>query len=194
MIVTKEISGIVLAGGKSSRMGTDKGLLELNHKPFISYILEAMIPLVSEILIVSNQSEYDAFGYDRVPDIIADSGPLAGIYSGLMNSKTEYNLILSCDIPLIRTEVLQQLLHHADEDHDIIQIESRGKTMPLIALYKSSCIQTFRDLLDRNEYRLGYALEQCKVKNVKIKGKDDFTTTNINTDQEFKKLMHDYKG
>ena len=95
MIDKKNITGIVLAGGKSSRMGTDKGLLKFNGKSFVQYSLDALKPLVSEIIIVSDDLNYDTFGLKRINDITKNAGPVAGICAGLEASSTEYNLILS---------------------------------------------------------------------------------------------------
>jgi len=93
MIDRKNITGIILAGGKSTRMDSEKGLILLNRKPFIKHIIEALNPLVNSIMIVSNNSEYDIFNLKRVEDIIENSGPLAGLYSGLFHSKTENNFL-----------------------------------------------------------------------------------------------------
>ena len=139
MIDKKDITGIILAGGKSSRMGTDKSFLSLKGKPFVQYSIDALKPLVSEIIIVSDNEAYNGFGLKRVNDIIKNAGPVSGIYSGLEASTTEYNLILSCDIPLINSEILEKLINAIDDCSEIIQIESNCKTMPLIALYKKSC-------------------------------------------------------
>ena len=79
-------TGIILAGGKSSRMGQDKGLLMLNGRTFMSHIIEALEPVVSDIIIVSNNSDYDIYKLKRVADILKDSGPLAGLYTGLFLS------------------------------------------------------------------------------------------------------------
>ena len=97
MVDKKNITGIVLAGGKSSRMGSDKGLLTINGKMFIEHVVDAMKPLVDNIIIVSNNKMYDQFGYERIEDEIINSGPMAGLYSGLKHSESEYNLVLSCD-------------------------------------------------------------------------------------------------
>ena len=106
MVKKNNITGIVLAGGKSSRMGLDKGLINMNNQTFIEAIINAMRPLVGDIIIVSNNSDYDQFGYLRINDLIKDSGPMAGLYSGLYFSQSDYNLVLSCDIPFIKTDVL----------------------------------------------------------------------------------------
>ena len=133
---TTTITGIILAGGKSSRMGQDKGFLKLKGKTFMSYIIRALKPVVSDIIIVSNNSDYDAFKLKRVEDVMEDSGPLAGLYSGLLNSETENNIVLSCDVPLINTAVLNKLIEGFGDETEAIQIESMGKTMPLVAIYK----------------------------------------------------------
>jgi len=190
MINKKDITGIILAGGKSSRMGTDKGFLKLNGKLFIEYSIEALKPLVSQIVIVSNNSEYDIFNVKRVEDIIKDSGPLAGIYSGLKHSETEYNLVLSCDIPLINTKVLKKLIETNGDDFDVIQTVSNGRQMPLIALYKKSCEEPFYKFLKNNERRMHIAINQLKVKNIILKSEFEVFTENINTPKELEKITN----
>ncbi|MDO5969088.1 molybdenum cofactor guanylyltransferase [Flavivirga aquimarina] len=188
MIDKRDITGIILAGGKSSRMGTDKGFLMLNEKPFIQHSIDALKPLVSDIIIVSDNTDYDTLGFKRITDTIKDAGPVAGICSGLEASNTHYNLILSCDIPLIKTEVLEKLITNIDTDSDIIQIESNGKTMPLIALYKKQCGRVFNSLLEKDERRLRIAVNQCRVKNISLDHTDYKTTMNVNTKEELKQL------
>lgn len=188
MIDKRDITGIILAGGKSSRMGIDKGFLMLNKKPFIQHSIDALKPLVSDIIIVSDNPDYDTLGFKRVTDTIKDAGPVAGICSGLDASNTDYNLVLSCDIPLIKTEVLEKLITNIDTDSDIIQIESNGKTMPLIALYKKQCSRVFNSLLKKDERRLRVAVNQCRVKNISLDHHDYNTTMNVNTKEELKQL------
>ena len=192
MIDKTNITGIILAGGKSSRMGSDKGLLMLNDKPFIQYSIDALKPLVSEIIIVSDASKYDVFGLKRITDITKDAGPVSGIYSGLEASKTELNLILSCDIPLITSEVLQQLIDAIDDTSEIIQAESYGKSMPLIALYKKCIKNTFKSFLEQDERRLRVAIKSCNYKNVVLDEAFQNATLNVNTKEEFKQIEDAY--
>ena len=192
MIDKKDITGIILAGGKSSRMGTDKGFLKLNKKHFVQYSIEALQPLVSNIIIVSDNSDYDVFGYKRVNDVIKHTGPVSGIYSGLEASKTEYNLVLSCDIPLINSKLLQTLINGIDNTTEVIQIESHGKTMPLIALYKKQCKNAFYKLLQSGERRLRIVVNNCHVKNISLDLEDDIYTKNINTKEELKQIENVY--
>ena len=100
----------ILCGGKSSRMQSEKGLMLFQGKPFIEYIIEAALPISSEIQLVTNTANYDYLPYQKIKDIELDKGPIGGIYSALVHSESELNLILSCDIPLISTELLTALI------------------------------------------------------------------------------------
>ena len=190
MIEEKNITGIVLAGGKSSRMGSDKGLLKIDDTTFIERIIEAMKPLVNQIIIVSNNPEYDQFGYTRIEDDIKDSGPLAGLYSGLKHSNSEFNLILSCDIPLIKTEMLKMLVEADYKNNEVTQIECNGKTMPLIAIYQKKCMHKCLELLQQGERRLRIAVNQMKTNTILIDTEFDVFVQNINTKEDVKTISH----
>ena len=97
-----KITAFILAGGKSQRMGTDKGLLPLAGKPFVSHICEAVKSIVGEnIVIVSSNADYDFLGYKRIEDLVSDKGPVGGIYTALQYSRAKLNFILSVDAPLV---------------------------------------------------------------------------------------------
>jgi len=182
------ITGIILAGGKSSRMGTEKGLIIYKNKPFVEHIIEAMSPLVDNIIIISNNKAYESFGFKCYEDLIKNTGPLAGIYTGLRYSKTNNNLIVSCDIPLIKTVVLQKLIDQKNDASEVIQLQSQGKNMPLIALYKKSCEVIFMEELHQNQKKVQKALKKCNVKTVIIDGSMEQVTANINTPEDLELL------
>ena len=182
------ITGIILAGGKSSRMGTEKGLIIYKNKPFVEHIIEAMSPLVDNIIIISNNKAYESFGFKCYEDLIKNTGPLAGIYTGLRYSKTNNNLIVSCDIPLIKTVVLQKLIDQKNDASEVIQLQSQGKNMPLIALYKKSCEVIFMEELHQNQKKVQKALKKCNVKTVIIDGSLEQVTANINTPEDLELL------
>jgi molybdopterin-guanine dinucleotide biosynthesis protein A len=168
MIERQNITGILLAGGKSIRMGTDKGFLKFQGITFVERIIKSMKPFVNDILIVSNNSDYDQFKHKRVEDSIENSGPLAGLYTGLYHSETQYNLVLSCDVPYINGKVLSQIIEGYDETFDAIQIESEGKTMPLVAIYKKQCLHRCLELLQNSERRLQVAVEGFNTKTITV--------------------------
>ena len=188
MIERDNITGIILAGGKSSRMGTDKGFLKFQGSTFLERIINSMKPLVNDIIIVSNNSDYNEFKYKRVEDIIESSGPLAGLYTGLYHSETKYNLVLSCDVPYINGKVLIQLIQEFDENTDVIQIESEGKTMPLVAIYKKQCLHRCLELLQNGERRLQVAVEGFKTKTISLDTGLEKYVKNINTMEQFKSM------
>lgn len=194
MIGKKDITGIILAGGKSSRMGTDKGLIHLDGRLFVECSISAVKPLVSEIFIISNNPKYDLLKLVRFNDIMPNAGPLAGIFTGLQHSNTDYNLVLSCDVPIIKTEVLELLIAAQDGAYDVVQLVSNGRCMPLIALYHKRCKKIFHELLKTDERRLHGALNHCKVKDVVVDPAMEMFTANINTPEELNSLAHGIKN
>lgn len=187
----KHITGIILAGGKSSRMGTDKGFLSFNGKTFTQHSIDALSPLVDDIIIVSNDHKYDSFNLKRVEDLIENSGPLAGIYTGLYHSKTNNNIVLSCDIPMIDHIVLEELIQQNTAEVDVTLIESNNKQMPLIALYKKDCIHKCLELLNTGERRLKVLIENLKSKIILLEQPLEKHTANINTQLELNTLINE---
>jgi len=194
MLSNKNITGIILAGGKSTRMGCDKGFVIYNSKPFIQHIIDTLQPLVNEIIIVSNNPDYDVFKLKRIDDIIKNSGPIAGLYSGLHNSSTEKNIVLSCDIPLIDQRILKQLIQKSNDDFDVVQIQSQNKTMPLIATYNKNCANTCLNLLESGERRLRFLIKQLKSKSIVLDNTLEKYTANINSQSDLKELNNEFEN
>ena len=184
------ITGIILAGGKSTRIGTDKAFIKLNGITFIEHITKSISPFVSEIIIVSNNTAYDKLGYKRVEDLIKDSGPLAGLYTGLHYSKTAYNLVLSCDVPLVNDRVLNTLIDGIDGTSEVIQLKSLDRTIPLVAIYKKECVTKCLELLNKGERRLRAFVNQLNTKTITLKSDLDIYVQNINTLEQFKDIEH----
>lgn len=169
-------------------MGTDKGLLKIGNKTFVEYVIDAVKSLVDDIIIVSDNPDYDQFGFERIDDIIKEAGPVAGLYAGLKHSKTENNLVLSCDVPMIKTEILKQLVDTDYEHFDVTQIQSQSKTMPLIALYKKQCMNICFELLEMGERRLRVAVNQLNTKTILIDSEWNQYVKNVNTKDDLKRI------
>lgn len=184
----KHITGIILAGGKSSRMGTDKALFLLNGSTFLDHIIRALKPLVDDILIVSNDERHSKFNLKRVRDTINDSGPISGLHAGLTNSATENNLVLSCDIPLIETSMLELLLQNNEDDIDVIQLAETDRVHPLIALYKKRSAEHIGLALFTGERKLSKALDGLNIKTLLVSDGRAATLANINTPMDFEKI------
>ncbi len=188
MLEKKHITGIILAGGKSSRMGTDKALFVLNGSTFLDHIIRALEPLVDDILIVSNDERHSTYNLKRVRDTIADTGPISGLHAGLTNSVTEENLVLSCDIPLIETSMLEVLLQNNEDDIDVIQLAEANRVHPLIALYKKGSVEHLGKALFDGERKLRTALNGLNIKTVLVSDGQAAALTNVNTPMDFEKI------
>ncbi len=187
----ENITGIILAGGKSSRMGTDKGFIFWEGKPFVNHIIDALKPLVKDILIVSDHPQYDTLGYKRIKDILPEAGPLSGLCSGLLKSDTELNLVLSCDIPLISSEILEKLLSAYKEKTNAVVCKVNNKVMPLVTLYNRSCIVTCQELLHNDERRMMRLLERLEgVKYVSLNKQQAKHVKNINTSKDLNDIRN----
>jgi molybdenum cofactor guanylyltransferase len=131
------LTGIVLAGGKSSRMGSDKGLMDYKGKKLIEYPINLLSSFCSEIIISSNNDAYLQFGFPVVADEIEDAGPAAGLAAALKAGSNEWNLVLSCDVPFVNAEAIEYLISFAGSGLGAVP-KHNGFVEPLIALYHRS--------------------------------------------------------
>jgi molybdopterin-guanine dinucleotide biosynthesis protein A len=191
MLSKKNITGIILAGGESSRMGTNKALVLYRGMTFIQKIINVMRPLVNQVIIVGRPEEYHDIEIRCVNDIFPESGPVAGLHAGLESSSTDYNLVLSCDVPLINETILMALIDNIDKKYDVVMVESKGQSHPLIAIYQKRCKDLFNEQLFRGEKRLLSAIDQLRVKNISLSDTDALYVTNINHPSTLIKLNNE---
>lgn len=188
------ITGIILAGGKSSRMGTDKGLAQINGKPMISYVINSMkLAGISEIIIVANNLDYRQFGLPVYPDVIKDKGPLGGIYTGLLKSQTVKNLILSCDVPFVDEKILRFLIENSS-DELISVVSYQDHVHHLIGMYDASLISSLGEHLLENKLKVKCFNDKHTRKVLELKKSllktNNHSLSNVNTMEELKKLEH----
>ncbi len=194
----KGITGIILAGGKNSRMGTDKGLLLIDGKRMVERIASVLKPLVDEIIIITNGHNYDYLGYHTYKDLFRDCGPMGGIYTALQVSKTERNFIVSCDMPFLTEELVQFIIKNS-VDTEIALPLHHEKLEPLCAVYDKCCLLKLEELLKSKEWGLQAALKHFTVKQISIPDtllKENYFT-NINTPAEYenqKLNKHEYSN
>lgn len=157
-------TAIILAGGKSSRMGTNKALLDLNGRRVIEGIVEKLEKTVDEMLIVTNTcSDYEFLQLPMVSDNWKDMGPLAGIEAGLSHSHTERNLIVACDMPFISVELGKYLLSCLEESQVAVP-EIEGTRHPLFAAYRKETVVEVRKSLEKNHLGIWRFLQNVDVK------------------------------
>jgi len=149
----ENLTGFILAGGKSSRMGQDKGLLLLSGKAMICHAIETLIPFVNEVIVVSNNPEYKKIGYETISDLIKDTGPVAGIYTALQHSTTQKNFIMSCDVPFVSPEIVDNLIKHSGNNLITVAGSAHG-VQPLCGVYSKECISSFYECLKNGMVKL----------------------------------------
>lgn len=144
------VTGILLAGGKSSRMGKDKGLMEFKGKFLAEYALDLLRSHCSEVLISSENSAYEQFSIPLVPDDYPDKGPMGGIYSAMKQSAHDWCLVLACDLPYINTKLIRALLAETVSGYSCIVPVHDELTEPLAALYHKRMLPDLKKALEEN--------------------------------------------
>jgi len=157
-----EITGIILAGGKSSRMGREKGLVEFQGKPLIQYGIDLLARYTDRILISSANPDYLPFGLELVPDTIAGQGPAAGLASTLHHSATPWNLVIACDLPYLEPVLIDTLLTNAEGFEAVIPIHAGAKE-PLAALYHRNLADHFAESVETGNLAIHKILLTRKV-------------------------------
>ena len=139
----------ILAGGKSSRMGTDKGLVHLDGVALVERIACQVLDITSNIFVVTNRiSEYRKFGYPMVSDVFPDIGPLGGLYTALKYDEHEYTLILSCDMPFVNQALLLYMFDNIEEyDAVVPRLSPNAHPEPLRAIYHKRCREHMLDAI-----------------------------------------------
>jgi molybdopterin-guanine dinucleotide biosynthesis protein A len=130
------VTAFVLAGGKSSRMGSDKALLRLGEETLLSRALKVASAVAEEVRIVGDAKKFAGFG-QVVEDVYRDRGPLGGIHAALASSTTEWNLMLAVDLPFAGPELLRYLILRARESDATVTVPRAGDGLqPLCAVYR----------------------------------------------------------
>ena len=169
-------TGIIMAGGKSSRMGTNKALLKIDGKTVIERIAEELQKCVDEIIVVTNHfDDYRFLGYPMVEDIYKEMGPMGGIHAGLLASTTEKNLVVACDMPFISADLGRFLLTQLD-NYQVVVPEIEDQFHPLFAGYKKELAPIIEEALKENQLRIRYFFKQLKTKTIYL---EDITKENI---------------
>ncbi len=192
--IKNSITAIILAGGKSRRMGSDKGLVPLNGKPMVQHVIEKAQSVAGRVMIITNQSGYRHFGVPTYSDLIQDKGPLGGIYTGLHYSKTDYNLVLSCDIPLVPVSFLNKLANYRGNGCAYIPVHE-GRQQPLCAVYKKEIVSRIKLSIEAGELSMHKFLTKINTVFIDI---SDYETeyenwfANLNTPNELQEHQADY--
>jgi len=161
------MTSIVLAGGKSSRLGQNKALEAIDGKSLIQWVVDRLAVISTEIIIATAHGERilcsSPTGIKTVADVYPGKGPLVGIYSGLIASSSPRAIVVGCDMPFLSIGLLDYM-SQISSTFDVVVPQTRKKVEPLCAVYSSNCLASIHNLLERDELRLSELLNMVKVR------------------------------
>jgi molybdopterin-guanine dinucleotide biosynthesis protein A len=163
------MTAIILAGGKSSRLGRSKALQVIYGKNLIQWVIDRLATLSTEIIIATAHGEAipcsSAIKTKTVADIYPGKGPFAGIYSGLMASSSSRAIVVGCDTPFLSVSLLEYMTRICSI-FDVVVPRIKNKLEPLCAVYSKNCLIPIRGLLEQDERRIRKLFSMVKVKYV----------------------------
>ena len=188
----KDICAVILAGGKSSRMGSNKALLDFGGKPLIALLVDRIRPLTDQILISSNDTScYKFLNIPVIPDHYQGHGPLAGLHAAMLWIDCTLYIAIACDLPNLQAPLLHKLISLAEGYDAAIPRTSDGLAHPLCAVYSRTCLPALEDSLLKGTNRVLTVLESALSIRWVEPNEGQFKDTdlaNINTPEDLQKL------
>ena len=166
MTTSKPVYGLVLAGGKSRRMGTDKALLPFLGQPLIARVLARLAPIADEIIVTTNQPEKYAFlGVSLFPDIIPERGALSGLYTALSAASHPLVAVVACDMPFVNPDLLAaQRERIVETNADIVIPQTEHGLEPLHTIYRrEACLPHVEAALQAGKWRVDAWFHQVNM-------------------------------
>ena len=191
------VTGVILAGGASSRMGRNKALLEVDGIPIITRTYRKLASMFHEVIIVTNSpQDYDFIPCRKVLDIYSNIGSIAGLHSALAHSGSAYSFVTACDMPFLDQSIILYLCDLLQEGYDAVIPYSEGGQEPLHAVYSSKCKDVFDKAIQRGERKILDILENVTVREVPYGevqriGGQAVSFMNVNTPEEYEVIRSD---
>lgn len=191
----KAITPLILAGGKSTRMGQNKAFVLINGKPMIEVVAEKVAGMFecSPMLITNTPEVYAYLGLKMVEDIIKNKGPLAGIHAGLSYSRNQFSFIVGCDMPFLNSDLVRYMVE-VKSTYDVIIPRTGDYAEPLHAVYSTHCLAPIEARLQQNERKIISFFTDVKVRYIERKEIEIFSGglmsfQNINTQEDLKRAQ-----
>ncbi len=176
----------IAAGGKSSRMGTDKGLLPIGGYSICDNIIYNL-SIFDNIIISANNSDYSRFGLPVYNDEHSDKGPLSAIYTAVKNRGTDWVMLCRCDMPFVNRDVVYTLFENIADKRQVVVITCKGRPYPVLALYHKSVFETVKQQIESGNYKLRVLLD--KLETVYVEYPDEKRLVNMNTPEDYKNII-----
>ncbi|MDQ7064056.1 MAG: molybdenum cofactor guanylyltransferase [candidate division KSB1 bacterium] len=181
------LSAAILAGGRSSRMGRNKALLQLNGRTLIEHVVQAASSVTDSVFLVTNQLDDFAFlKLPMYPDLIPNLGPIGGILTALHHSQTRHCLILACDLPFVTPDALAALVRRTRARERAVVLNVGRGPEPLCGIYPATALAEVQARIDSRELKLQTLLDHLDVDVIDWHQDRDRVLFNINTPDDFK--------
>ncbi len=184
-----DVSGYVLVGGRSSRMGTDKALMTFHGQPLAGYIARELSNVAGTVSLIGDPERYAGLGYPVIPDEYPGAGPTGGLITALRASRTRWNLVAACDLPGVSGKFFGLLLDRIRglDVQAVIPITPDGRKQVLCAVYRSDACTGLAKAFDAGETKLQTAVGGLDADYWRIES--DALSVNLNTPDDWDVFM-----
>lgn len=180
------ISGVILCGGKSSRMGRNKSEVMFNNISLLNHAQTILLKHFAKVYVSSNKEQSSNF---VVPDIHKNIGPIGGIHACLSLINSDYLFVLGCDMPFVTTEIINKLIENID-NYDIIVPSVNGKIEPLCAIYSKKILNSIEKKIEKQDFKLLNLITDCNALYINFEDEEHFK--NFNTIDDLKKYPNQF--
>ncbi len=187
---TTPFSAAILAGGKSSRFGEDKGLALLHNKPLVQYVAEVAHAISNDVFIVTQNKDYQQFAERLAQDEYKDCGPLGGLHAALKHAKNPYCLLLACDMPYLSRPLLEEI---KKQIHSLAMVPVMNEHIePLCACYHRDALPVVASQLERGIFKMSDTIALLDHQLLRVDENSDLYSpqmfVNVNTLAEWQQL------
>ena len=181
------VTGVLLVGGESRRMGKNKAFLMVEGQPLVERSLRVLANVCQEVVISCRSPEqYENLGYPVVVDKVKGKGPLGGIYSVLTEAKFDSIFVMACDMPFVNEDGMRNL-YELVEDYDAVIPSTDGKLHPLYAFYHKRILSLVKQNIEKERLKLTLTLDECRTRIVE--NINNFNLINLNTPEDYQKIL-----
>jgi molybdopterin-guanine dinucleotide biosynthesis protein A len=162
----KRVTGLILLGGKSSRYGSNKALVEIDGVRLVDRVAGVMKSIFHRLILVTNTpEEYAYLQIPMVEDLIKGLGPMGGVYTGLMTLSDELGFFVACDMPFLSESLIRHMVDVRD-DFDAVVPRMDWMLEPLHALYSKKCLSVIQEAIEQHQHQIVKCLAGMRVRYV----------------------------
>jgi molybdopterin-guanine dinucleotide biosynthesis protein A len=162
-----EMTGVVLAGGRSSRFGANKALADWRGRPLVEAVVKSLLEVLPKVLVVTkNASELQFLTSDRVrvvEDLCRDGHPMGGLFTALKGLETQHAFVAACDMPFVAPRLIEAMWH-SRADYDAVIPVWRDKRQPLCGVYSRACAGMIRASIDADSLGISRLFDTLRTR------------------------------